>query len=58
MRRAIPYAAVAAGVTLLALYLSEVIDTVPYSIFAVLAGTALLVDGVRQARNLSRPHSR
>ncbi|MFJ8649207.1 hypothetical protein ACIRNI_24190 [Streptomyces sp. NPDC093546] len=42
-----PYAAIAVGVVLLALYLTDILTTVPYSIFAVLAGTALIVDGCR-----------
>ncbi|MEU7279957.1 hypothetical protein AB0A69_14400 [Streptomyces sp. NPDC045431] len=41
------YAAIAVGMVLLALYLTDTLTTVPYSIFAVLSGTALIVDGCR-----------
>jgi hypothetical protein len=42
------------GAVLLGLYLFEVLAS-PYSIFAVLAGTGLLVDGVRRIYQLRRP---
>ncbi|MGV9314003.1 hypothetical protein ACWDR0_17755 [Streptomyces sp. NPDC003691] len=48
------HGAVAAGAVLLGLSLSEVLAS-PYSIFAVLAGTGLLVDGVRRICQLRRP---
>ncbi|MEU7021775.1 hypothetical protein ABZ990_14090 [Streptomyces sp. NPDC046203] len=55
MNRWTACAAVAAGAALLALYLTDVVATVPYSVFAVLAGTALVVDGLRKLYRLRRP---
>ncbi|MEV6398473.1 hypothetical protein AB0M39_27470 [Streptomyces sp. NPDC051907] len=40
--------------TLLTLYTLDVIVTVPYSIFAIMAGAALIVDGTRSLLNLRR----
>ncbi|WP_435971728.1 hypothetical protein [Streptomyces sp. Qhu_M48] len=51
------YGAIAAGVALLALYLADVITTIPYSIFAVMAGTGLVVEGVRRVIHLRRPQN-
>ncbi|MFE6410118.1 hypothetical protein ACFVOR_24665 [Streptomyces sp. NPDC057837] len=45
---------IAVGAVLLGLYLFEVLAP-PYSIFAVLAGTGWLVDGVRRLYHLRRP---
>ncbi|MGW1539590.1 hypothetical protein ACWCPM_04790 [Streptomyces sp. NPDC002309] len=47
--------AIFVGAALLTLYLSEIITTVPYSIFAVIAGTGLVVDGIRRVLQLRRP---
>ncbi|MEV1051719.1 hypothetical protein [Streptomyces sp. NPDC049887] len=51
---------IAAGVALLVLYVSEVIITVPYSIFAILAGTGFAVEGIRrviQSRRMQEQQS-
>ncbi|MEU4063509.1 hypothetical protein AB0F25_13935 [Streptomyces wedmorensis] len=47
------YRAIVVGAVLIGLDLSETLAS-PYSIFAVLAGTGLLVDGVRRIIRLRR----
>ncbi|CCA59320.1 MULTISPECIES: hypothetical protein [Streptomyces] len=54
MKKWTAYAAIATGLLLTVLYLFEVISVSPYSTFAVLAGAALVVDGVRRVRELRR----
>lgn len=48
------YGAIVSGLVLLALYLSDTITTVPYAIFAVMAGGFLVVDGTRRLLHLRR----
>ncbi|MEV6200288.1 hypothetical protein AB0M64_09960 [Streptomyces sp. NPDC051771] len=47
------YGAMAVGAVMLGVYLAGVL-AIPYSIFAVLAGTALVVDGGRRIIALRR----
>lgn len=47
------YGAMAVGAVMLGVYLAGVL-AIPYSIFAVLAGTALVVDGGRRSIALRR----
>ncbi|MFE0642350.1 hypothetical protein ACFW2Y_12170 [Streptomyces sp. NPDC058877] len=54
MNRWTAYGAIIAGVVLLALYVSDTITTTPYSTFAILAGTGLVVDGIRRLYHLRR----
>ncbi|MFE0699749.1 hypothetical protein [Streptomyces sp. NPDC058872] len=54
MNRWTAYGTVVAGAMLLALDVSGTITTIPYSIFAVLVGTGLVVDGMRRALHLRR----
>ncbi len=48
MKKLTAYGFITAGVALLILYVSEVIATVPYSVFAILAGTGFIVEGIRR----------
>ncbi|MEV6393448.1 hypothetical protein AB0M39_01450 [Streptomyces sp. NPDC051907] len=54
MNRWTASSAIAAGGTLLTLYALDVIVTVPYSIFAIMAGATLIVEGTRSLLNLRR----
>ncbi|MEU2546862.1 hypothetical protein ABZ618_15715 [Streptomyces roseolus] len=54
MTRGTAYGAVAVGTVLIGFYLADVL-AIPYSIFAVLAGTSLTVDG---GRRIIRPRRR
>ncbi|MEU2509101.1 hypothetical protein ABZ621_30930 [Streptomyces sp. NPDC007863] len=47
------YGAMAVGAVMLGVHLADVL-AIPYSIFAVLAGTALVVDGGRRVIELRR----
>ncbi|MFJ3933448.1 hypothetical protein [Streptomyces sp. NPDC090029] len=42
------------GLSLIALYLFDVISAVPYLVFAIVLGTGLLVAGVRRAAGRGR----
>ncbi|MFE7597800.1 hypothetical protein [Streptomyces sp. NPDC057494] len=53
MNRWTAFGAIAVGAVMVGLYLSGVLP-IPYSIFAVLAGTVLVVDGVRRIVELRR----
>ncbi|MFJ4873337.1 hypothetical protein [Streptomyces sp. NPDC088757] len=54
MQKMTAYGFIAAGVVLLILYVSEIITTVPYSIFAILAGTGFIFEGIRRVIQLRR----
>ncbi len=53
MNRWTAYGAVAVGAVVLGISMADVL-AIPYSIFAVLAGTALVVDGGRRIIELRR----
>ncbi|MFF9428494.1 hypothetical protein ACWEPR_21305 [Streptomyces sp. NPDC004290] len=57
MNRWTALGAIALGTVTVALHLADILP-VPYSIFAVLAGTALIVDGTRRTIELRRAAGR